>query len=107
MWITQRTKVKIAERNREEKPRERMETIFDGYEKLIKQQQVDIERKQTQLDRTQKLVDQLQTDLNSTRSIVDRLREELEEEKYLNLDLQKQLKIMKRDYKSAGTLPKD
>lgn len=86
----------------DDEPRTRMDTIFDGYEKLIQQQQEDIIRKQTQLDRTDKLIDKLQKDLDDTRAIVKRQHEELEEQKKLNAELKKQLDIMKRQRNKDG-----
>lgn len=78
-------------------PRTRMDTIFDGYEKLIQQQQEDIARKQQQLDRTDDLIDKLQKDLDDTRAIVKRQHQELDEQKRLNDELKRQLSVMKRE----------
>lgn len=102
-WLTLKYKDKLAVRNREQKPKERMDTIFDGYEKLILQQQNDIERKAAQLLSTQKIVDQLQKELDDTRELVRKQQDELEESRELNLELQAQLKDMKKEY---GTQPK-
>lgn len=86
----------------DEEPRTRMDTIFDGYEKLIQQQQEDIIRKQTQLDKTDELIDKLQKDLDDTRAIVKRQHEELETQKALNEELKKQLEVLKKQRNDDG-----
>jgi hypothetical protein len=86
----------------EEEPRTRMDTIFDGYEKLIQQQQEDIIRKQSQLDRTDQLIAKLQKDLDDTRAIVARQHTELDEQKKLNDELRKQLDLMKKQRTKDG-----
>lgn len=102
-WLTLRYKDRLAARNREQKPKDRMDTIFDGYEKLIVEQQKDIERKATQLASTQTIVEQLQKELDDTRDLVRKQQEELEESRELNLELQKQLADMKREYNISNT----
>lgn len=103
-WLTLRYRDRLATRNREQKPKERMDTIFDGYEKLILQQQTDIERKATQITNTQKIVEQLQKELDDTRELVRQQQDELEESRELNLELQTQLADMKKEYSGAGKI---
>lgn len=102
-WLTLKYKDRIVARNREQKPKDRMDTIFDGYEKLILQQQTDIERKSAQILSTQKIVEQLQKELDDTRELVRQQQDELDENRQLNLELQTQLKDMKKEY---GTQPR-
>lgn len=99
-WLTLKYKDKIAIRNREEKPKDRMDTIFDGYEKLIIQQQTDIERKAIQIASTQKIVEQLQKELDDTRDLVRQQQDELEQSREMNMDLKRQLHEMKKEYGS-------
>lgn len=103
-WLTLKYRDRIALRNREQKPKERMDTIFDGYEKLILQQQTDIERKATQIVNTQKIVEQLQKELDDTRELVRQQQDELDESRELNLALQTQLAEMKKEYSGSGNI---
>lgn len=97
-WLTLKYKDRIALRSREQKPKDRMDTIFDGYEKLILQQQTDIERKTIQIASTQKIVEQLQKELDDTRELVRQQQDELDESRELNIRLQAQLQEMKKEY---------
>jgi chromosome segregation ATPase len=87
-----------AKRRKANKPKDRMQTIFDGYEALIKQQQSDIDRKQLQLKTTQDIIDRLQRELDDTREIVRQQRKEMEDTKEANIQLIEQLNTMKQHY---------
>lgn len=100
-WLTLKYKDRIVARNRDQKPKDRMDTIFDGYEKLILQQQADIERKTVQIVSTQKIVEQLQKELDNTKELVHRQQDELEDSRQRNLELQSQLTDMKKEYGSS------
>lgn len=87
----------IAKRRR---PKDRQETIFDGYERLIKQQQFDIDRKELQLNQTQLIIEQLQRQLDQTKLIVERQQGELTESRDSNRELVRQLADMRREHHS-------
>ena len=97
-YITVRYKDRIIGKNITARPKDRMDTIFDGYESLIKQQQADIDRKVKQLDQTQHIIDRLQDELDQTKEIVRQQQAELEESKGTNAALIKQLGEMKKHY---------
>jgi flagellin-specific chaperone FliS len=82
-------------------PKDRMETIFDGYENLIRQQQLDIQRKEEQLVRTQTIIERLQAELDTTRIIVAKQQAELDLSKSTNEELVEQLSQMKKHYMSS------
>lgn len=95
-YLTVKYKDRIV--NRAEKPKDRMETIFDGYENLIKQQQTEIERKGIVIKSLEGVVQRLEEELATTRRLLDLARDELEEAKTQNGDLKSQLEGMKREY---------
>lgn len=97
-YLTVRYKDYIIVGNRNKAPKDRMDTIFDGYEGLIKQQQSDIERKSKQLDQTQVIIERLQHELDETKKIVQQQRQELDDSKEANKLLINQLAQMKVHY---------
>lgn len=87
--------------NKAEKPKDRMETIFDGYENLIKQQQVEIGRKGSVITSLEGVVDRLEQELAATRDLLTATRDELEMAKKHNKDLKTQLEQMKTEYRKT------
>lgn len=88
-------RARIATRNLRRQPKDRMETIFDGYEKLIRQQQLDIDRKAKQLDQTQLAITHLQDELDKTKDIIQQYQEELMASREANRELVTQLDTIK------------
>jgi hypothetical protein len=101
-YLTVRYKDYIIVGNKDKAPKDRMDTIFDGYESLIKQQQVDIDRKSKQLDQTQIIIERLQNELDKTKQIVQQQQQELNDSKDSNKELIKQLSQMKAHYGDKG-----
>lgn len=93
----------LAKRRRAARPKDRMETIFDGYEKLIKQQQVEIERKGSVIGSLENVVDRLEQELANTRELLNQARSDLSESRQQNDDLKSQLVLMRKDYDNAST----
>lgn len=91
----------VAKKRRVSKPVDRMETIFDGYEKLIVQQQEEIVRKGATITQLEGAVNRLEEQLDETRKLLNRARGELRESKDHNRQLQVTLDDMKKDYKKA------
>jgi hypothetical protein len=81
---------KVQERKAEKQPKDRMEQMFDGYERLIKQKDVEDDRKA----RTMK---SLEEELTFTRKTVARLEKALE-------DTQKELEISRDENKELKVL---
>lgn len=98
--ITTYLTVKYKDRviKRADKPKDRMETIFDGYEKLIVSQQEEIVRKSHVINSLEKVVDRLEDELHQTRKLLQDARDELEESTLQNKKLTEQLRGMKKDY---------
>lgn len=97
-YLTVKYKDRVVKKHKAEAPKDRMDTIFDGYENLIKQQQEDILRKQQQLEVTQSIIERLQDEIDQTREIVKLQKEELEEYKETNRKLISQLETMKETH---------
>lgn len=95
-WLTVKYKDHKAEKPT--KPKDRIETIFDGYEKLIREQDKAIATKERQLEQTQGIIDQLQEELNRTREIVTLQQKELEATRESNLALKNELKMLKKQF---------
>jgi hypothetical protein len=72
-------------------PKDRVETIFDGYEALIRQQQDEITRKSG-------LIDRLEDQLATMEQLVDKLRTDLNSSQMQIEGLSSQLTMMKTDY---------
>lgn len=98
-YLTVKYKDRII--NKAEKPKDRMETIFDGYENLIKQQQVEIGRKGSVITSLEGVVDRLEQELVATRDLLTATRDELEMAKTHNKDLKVQLERMKTEYRKT------
>lgn len=83
--------------------KDRMETIFDGYENLIKQQQIEIGRKGQVITSLEGVVNRLEKELAVTRKLLDAARDELAIATKHNKDLKTQLGQMKDEYQKAHT----
>lgn len=83
---------KKVQSNREKKqPKDRMEQMFDGYERLIKQ-------KDTEDDRKVRAIQALEDELVLTRKTVTRLKKELEKSREENQELRDLLNEMRKEY---------
>lgn len=94
---------RVQEKKAEKQPKDRMEQMFDGYERLIKQ-------KDAEDDRKVKSMKALEEELIFTRQTVQRLeqaleetQEELEVSREENRELREMLKEMRVEYKSVKT----
>lgn len=90
---------KVQEKKTENQPKDRMEQMFDGYERFIERQDKDIARKQQyinviekELTLTKEHVSRLESALESTKDELVRSREESDE-------LRERLSAMRREYK--------
>jgi chromosome segregation ATPase len=104
-YITLKLRTHVQQRARRNAPKDRMETIFDGYESLIKQQQVDIDRKQSIISSLEGIVERLQAELNETRGVLNTAKAELLNTQEQNKHLQKQLSKMKDEYSRSKPEP--
>lgn len=98
-YLTVKYKDRIIQKA--DKPKDRMETIFDGYENLIKQQQIEIGRKGQVITSLEGVVNRLEKELAVTRKLLDAARDELATATKHNKDLKTQLGQMKDEYQKA------
>ena len=98
-YLTVKYKDRIIQKA--DKPKDRMETIFDGYENLIKQQQIEIGRKGQVITSLEGVVNRLEKELAVTRKLLDAARDELATATKHNKDLKTQLGKMKDEYQQA------
>lgn len=98
-YLTVKYKDRIVKRA--DKPKDRMETIFDGYENLIKQQQIEIGRKGEVITSLEGVVDRLEKELQVTRKLLNTARDELTMATQHNRDLREQLGMMKKEYQTS------
>lgn len=95
-YLTVKYKDRVIKRTA--KPKDRMETIFDGYEKLIISQQQEISRKSVVISSLERVIDRLEDELHQTRELLNDAREELNRSVVQNEQLKSQLGGMKKDY---------
>ena len=96
-YLTVKYKDRIIQKA--DKPKDRMETIFDGYENLIKQQPLEITRKGQVITSLEGVVDRLEKELIVTRKLLDAARDELKTAQQHNVELRDQLGLMKKQYR--------
>lgn len=92
---------KVQEKKAEKQPKDRMEQMFDGYERLIKQKDAEDDRKQKyivvierELTLTKEHVSRLETALEAT-------NDELAQSRKENAELKTMLDAMRREYKTV------
>lgn len=92
---------KVQTKKAENQPKDRMEQMFDGYERLIKQKDLEDDRKV-------KAMQALEEELAFTRQTVARLEQslaetqrELEESREENVELRALLREMRKEYQSV------
>lgn len=91
---------KVQAKKAAKQPKDRMEQMFDGYERLIKQKDIEDDRKQKyikvielELEATKKHVSKLEDAMELTNDELARSRAE-------NLELKQMLDDMRKEYKS-------
>lgn len=99
-WLTVKYKDRIVRKAAPNKPKDRMDTIFDGYEKLILQQQTEIDRKQVVIGNLEDIIENLERELATTRDLLATTKDEVAETKRQNYALKEQLTHMRRQYEN-------
>jgi hypothetical protein len=97
-WLTVKYRNKVVRGHGPNKPKDRMDTIFDGYEKLIMQQQVEIDRKQSVIGNLESIVDNLDRELQTTRDLLSATKDEVAITKRQNIELKDHLQRMRKEY---------
>lgn len=102
-WLTVKYKDRIIKKTAPNKPKDRMDTIFDGYEKLITQQQLEIDRKQKVIESLEGIIETLEHELATTRDLLTTTKYEVSETKRQNTELKDHLHRMRKDYGIGNT----
>lgn len=98
-WLTVKYKHLVIKRQRPSPSKDRMQTIFDGYEKLIVQQQSEIDRKSSIVKSLQEIVHKLEEELQQTKVLLFEAQDELRQARTHNNELKDQLDAMWKQYK--------
>ena len=98
---------KVQQKKAEKQPKDRMEQMFDGYERLIKQKDLEDDRKQ-------KYIQTIEEELRLTKEHVGHLeraleatKDELNESRVENQELRERLDEMRREYQIVKKDNKD
>lgn len=103
------------------KPKDRMDLIFEGYEKLIKELQLDIDRKGKVITHFEELAEKYRKDIRASEDMIETLKDQIDtlEEEIIKLKkelndaqqarngLEEQLKQMKKDFGNETTVEVD
>lgn len=82
-------------------PKDRMEQMFDGYERLIKQKDLEDDRKQRYIKIIEEELTATKLHVNKLEEAMDRTNQELEQSRVENQELRDQLDAMRREYKTV------
>jgi peptidoglycan hydrolase CwlO-like protein len=91
---------KVQEKKAEKQPKDRMEQMFDGYERLIKQKDAEDDRKQRYIKIIESELTATKLHVSKLEEALDRTNEELAESRRESKEFQEQLEAMRKEYKS-------
>lgn len=97
-YITNVVAKKVQANKASKQPKDRMEQMFDGYERLIKQMASEDERKATIIRDQQKEIAEMKLKLNTMEDNLALAQEDLIESHKSKLLLTKELDKMRREY---------
>lgn len=97
-YLAYKGKQEIDKRNKLKQPRDRMETIFDGYEGFIARQDKALDDKDRQLAENQVIINRMQKQIDDMQELIERQRRETEREREINHKLRTELEVMRRNY---------
>lgn len=92
---------KVQEKKAEKQPKDRMEQMFDGYERLIKQKDVEDDRKQQYIKTIETELQLVKTHAGKLEEALDRTNEELALSRDENKELRQKLDEMRKEYKTV------
>lgn len=98
-YITNVVSQKVQAKKAAGQPKDRMEQMFDGYERLIKQKDIEDDRKAKAIKRLEGQVYELETQLETTKTTLSTTKEELRVSKDENRELREMLDAMRAEYK--------
>lgn len=89
---------KVQEKKAEKQPKDRMEQMFDGYERLIKQKDLEDDRKQKYIKIIEDELTATKLHVGKLEEAMERTNEELEQSRVENQQLKDQLDAMRIEY---------
>lgn len=92
---------KVQETKQKKQPKDRMEQMFDGYERLIKQKDLEDDRKQRYIKIIEDELTATKLHVNKLEEAMDRTNEELAQSRAENQELQDRLTEMRKEYKTV------
>lgn len=97
-YITYVASKKVQQKKAEKQPKDRMEQMFDGYERLIKQMAEEDERKARIIRDQQAEIIDMKKKLNDMEENLQRAQDDLIESHRSKLTLTKELDKMRKEY---------
>ena len=91
---------KVQEKKAEKQPKDRMEQMFDGYERLIKQKDAEDDRKQRYIKIIESELTATKLHVNKLEEALDRTNDELAQSRQESKEFQQQLEAMRAEYKA-------
>lgn len=89
---------RVNEKKAEKQPKDRMEQMFDGYERLIAQKDAEDDRKGKLIVRLEDTVNALEAELNTTRVLLSETQKDLVESREETEHVRLLLDDMRREY---------
>lgn len=97
-YITYVASQRVQNKRALRQPKDRMERMFDGYERLIKAKDIEDERKTRTISNLENMVEQLENEVQQAKDLVQTTRSELVTSKEENSELRKSLKELRATY---------
>lgn len=92
---------KVQEKKAEKQPKDRMEQMFDGYERLIKQKDLEDDRKQKYIKIIEEELTATKLHVSKLEDAMDRTNDELAQSRVENQELRDQLDAMRKEYQAV------
>lgn len=100
-YITNVAAKRVQANKASKQPKDRMEQMFDGYERLIKQKDAEDDRKQRYIKVIEGELDATKLHVSKLEEAMERTNQELAESREDNKKLQANLDEMRREYKTV------
>lgn len=97
-YITYVASQKVQNKRAARQPKDRMERMFDGYERLIRAKDLEDERKTKTITNLENMVEQLEKEVNDAKDLVARTRQDQQVSKDENVELRKSLRELRQAY---------
>lgn len=92
---------KVQEKKAEKQPKDRMEQMFDGYERLIKQKDLEDDRKQKYIKIIEGELTATKLHVGKLEEAMERTQQELSESRVENQELRDKLDEMRKEYQAV------